>query len=325
MKLLVTGGAGFIGSNYVRNIVSGKLKEVSQITILDKLTYAGNLNNLKDLPKDSYEFINGDICDERQVKLLVARNDLIVNFAAETHVDRSIQDSKVFIETNISGVQNLLNAVLSHDSKTFVQISTDEVYGSIPQGKATEEFPLEPNSPYAASKASADLIVRAYYKTYGLNVKVTRCTNNYGPFQFPEKIIPLFVTRILSGQKVPVYGDGRNIREWIHVDDHCRGVHLAALYGSPGEVYNIGGGTELSNLDLTQKILNRLNKNESSVEYVKDRPGHDFRYSVSYEKITATLGYHPEISFDSGIQTTIDWYLNNRSWWSSQQEQIIYP
>ena len=317
MKLLVTGGAGFIGSNYVRNIVSGKLKGVSQITILDKLTYAGNLNNLKDLPKDSHEFINGDICDESQVDLLVARNDLIINFAAETHVDRSIQDSKVFIETNISGVQNLLNAVLSHDSKTFVQISTDEVYGSIPQGDATEDFPLEPNSPYAASKASADLIVRSFYKTYGLNVKVTRCTNNYGPFQFPEKIIPLFVTKLLSGQKVPVYGDGKNIREWVHVNDHCSGVHLAALYGAPGEVYNIGGGTELSNLDLTEKILRKLNKNNSSIDYVPDRIGHDFRYSVCDKKISTTLGYHPEINFDTGLQETIEWYANNRNWWGS--------
>lgn len=318
MKLLVTGGAGFVGSNYIRNIVSGKLQGISQITILDKLTYAGNLSNLADLPKDSYEFINGDICDESQVKLLVAKNDLIINFAAETHVDRSILDSKVFIETNISGVRNILNSILSYDSKIFVQISTDEVYGSITQDKATEEFPLEPNSPYAASKASADLIVRSYHKTYGLNVKVTRCTNNYGPFQFPEKIIPLFVTKLLLGQKVPVYGDGRNRREWIHVDDHCRGIHLAAFFGGPGEIYNIGGGTELSNLELTHIILKKLNKNESSVQYVKDRLGHDFRYSVCDEKIRSKLGYDAQINFDSGIQTTIDWYVDNRIWWNSR-------
>jgi len=315
MRLLVTGGAGFIGSNFVRRIVDGTFSGISQVTVLDKLTYAGTLKNLEMLPENSFEFIRGDISDPGLVSDLVKRNDAIVNFAAESHVDRSITGAREFIETNILGVQNLLAAALTNEVKTFVQISTDEVYGTISKGSWDEDFPLLPNSPYSASKASADLICRSYYRTFGMDVRVTRCSNNYGPYQFPEKIIPLFITNLIEDKKVPLYGKGLNVRDWLHVDDHCLGIFAVLTAGKPGNIYNIGGGRELTNRELTNLILRKFARDESSIEYVADRLGHDLRYSVSYEKITQELGYRPKIKFEDGLEQTIEWYKNNELWW----------
>jgi len=315
MRLLVTGGAGFIGSNFVRRIVDGTFSGIGQVTVLDKLTYAGTLKNLEMLPENSFEFIRGDISDPRLVSDLVKRNDAIVNFAAESHVDRSITGARDFIETNILGVQNLLAATLTSEVKTFVQISTDEVYGTISKGSWDEDFPLLPNSPYSASKASADLICRSYHRTFGMDVRVTRCSNNYGPYQFPEKIIPLFITNLIEDKKVPLYGKGLNVRDWLHVDDHCQGIFAVLTSGKPGTIYNIGGGRELTNRELTDLILRKFSRDESSIEYVADRLGHDLRYSVSHEKITRELGYQPKIQFEEGLEQTIEWYKNNESWW----------
>jgi dTDP-glucose 4,6-dehydratase len=315
MRLLVTGGAGFIGSNFVRQIVDGTLSGISGITVLDKLTYAGTLTNLSSLPHGSYRFVQGDICDTELVNRLAKDHDVIVNFAAESHVDRSITGAKDFIETNVLGTQNLLDAALRNEIKTFIQISTDEVYGTISEGSWSEDFPLLPNSPYSASKASADLIARAYHRTFGLDVRTTRCSNNYGPHQFPEKVIPLFVTNLIDGKKVPLYGKGLNVRDWLHVDDHCRGIHAVLMKGKAGEIYNIGGGEELTNKELTSMILSKMGKNDSSIEYVQDRLGHDLRYSVSIEKISRELGYQPLVKFDQGIEETIEWYKKNEQWW----------
>jgi dTDP-glucose 4,6-dehydratase len=315
MRLIVTGGAGFIGSNFVRRIVDGSLTGIDHVTVLDKLTYAGTLTNLQMLPKDSYEFIEGDIRDPSLVDRITKRHDALVNFAAESHVDRSISGAKDFIETNVLGTQNLLDASLRNDLKTFVQVSTDEVYGTIAEGSWTEDFPLLPNSPYSASKASADLIVRSYHRTFGMDVRTTRCSNNYGPHQLPEKVIPLFVTNLIDNKKVPLYGQGLNIRDWLHVDDHCRGIHAVLTKGKPGDIYNIGGGRELTNLELTNIILTKMGNDEGSIEYVQDRLGHDLRYSVNHEKISNELGYHPQVKFEEGIEQTINWYLNNESWW----------
>ena len=315
MRLLVTGGAGFIGSNFVRRILDGTFSGISHVTVLDKLTYAGTLKNLEMLPENSFEFIRGDISDPGLVSDLVKRSDAIVNFAAESHVDRSITGARDFIETNILGVQNLLAAALTNEVKTFVQISTDEVYGTISKGSWDEDFPLLPNSPYSASKASADLICRSYNRTFGLDVRVTRCSNNYGPYQFPEKIIPLFITNLIEGKKVPLYGKGLNVRDWLHVDDHCQGIFAVLTAGKPGNIYNIGGGRELTNRELTDLILRKFSRDESSIEYVADRLGHDLRYSVSHKKITRELGYQPKIQFEEGLEHTIEWYKNNESWW----------
>ena len=315
MRLLVTGGAGFIGSNFVRRIVDGTFSGISQVTVLDKLTYAGTLKNLEMLPENSFEFIRGDISDPGLVSDLVKKNDAIVNFAAESHVDRSITGARDFIETNILGVQNLLAAALTSEVKTFVQISTDEVYGTISKGSWDEDFPLLPNSPYSASKASADLICRSYNRTFGMDVRVTRCSNNYGPYQFPEKIIPLFITNLIEDKKVPLYGKGLNVRDWLHVDDHCQGIFAVLTAGKPGNIYNIGGGRELTNRELTDLILRKFSRDDSSIEYVADRLGHDLRYSVSHEKITGELGYQPKIKFEEGLEQTIEWYKNNESWW----------
>ena len=315
MRLLVTGGAGFIGSNFVRRTVDGTLSGISEITVLDKLTYAGTLTNLSSLPHGSYRFFQGDICDTELVNGLAEEHDAIVNFAAESHVDRSITGAKDFIETNVLGTQNLLDAALRNEIKTFIQISTDEVYGTISEGSWSEDFPLLPNSPYSASKASADLIARSYHRTFGLDVRTTRCSNNYGPHQFPEKVIPLFVTNLIDGKKVPLYGKGLNIRDWLHVDDHCRGIHAVLMKGKAGEIYNIGGGEELTNKELTSMILTKMGKNDSSIEYVKDRLGHDLRYSVSIEKISRELEYQPLVKFDEGIEETIEWYKKNEQWW----------
>ena len=315
MRILVTGGAGFIGSNFVRRIIDGTYSGFSAVTVLDKLTYAGTLTNLSELPADSFEFVKGDICDSELVGRLVNEHDLVVNFAAESHVDRSINGAKDFVITNVLGTQTLLDAVKSSNVQTYLQVSTDEVYGSIEEGTWPETDPLLPNSPYAASKASADLVCRSYFKTHGLDIRVTRCSNNYGRNQFPEKVIPLFITNLHEGKKVPVYGTGMNVRDWLHVDDHCRGIHLALTKGVAGEIYNIGGGTELSNLELTNQILEKMGKNEDSIEFVEDRKGHDLRYSVDISKISDQLGYKPMVDWESGLEETVEWYRENEAWW----------
>ena len=315
MRLLVTGGAGFIGSNYVRRVLDGSLPGIASITVLDKLTYAGTLTNLKNLDPSDYEFIQGDICDSELLNRLLPDFDAVINFAAESHVDRSIIGAKDFVMTNVLGVQNLLDAAKNASVQTFIQISTDEVYGSIEHGSWPETDPLLPNSPYAASKASGDLLARSYYKTHGMDIRITRCSNNYGPNQFPEKVIPLFVTNLRENKKIPVYGSGLNIRDWLHVDDHCSGIHSALMKGSAGEIYNIGGGFELTNLELTEKILNLMGKNESEIEYVQDRKGHDLRYSVDWTKAKKEIGYSPKVKFEDGLLATINWYQENESWW----------
>jgi dTDP-glucose 4,6-dehydratase len=314
MKVLVTGGAGFIGSNFVRMATQGHFPKISRITVLDSLTYAGNLENLSGVI-DEIEFIKGDICDEVLVQTLVKNVDGLINFAAESHVDRSIQNPNQFLETNFMGVHTLLEAVKGRDGFRFQQVSTDEVYGSIIEGTWDEESPLLPNSPYSASKASADLLVRSYSKTFGLNSTTTRCSNNYGPYQYPEKIIPYFITRLLSGKKPTIYGDGLNRRDWLHVDDHCRGIYGAFQDESIGQVFNIGGGEELSNLDLTYKLMEILGKPTSDIEFIQDRQGHDFRYSVDYSKATSQLNYRPQVSFDKGLEETVAWYVENSAWW----------
>lgn len=315
LRVLVTGGAGFIGCNYVRKVLDGSFQGITSLTVLDKLTYAGTLSNFAGISTDSFEFIKGDICDDELVSKLMSRHDAVINFAAESHVDRSIHSSRDFIQTNVMGTQTLLDAAKASDCGVFVQISTDEVYGSISEGSWPETDPLLPNSPYAASKASADLIARSYFRTHGLDVRITRCSNNYGPNQFPEKIIPLFITNLIDGLKVPVYGKGDNIRDWLHVNDHCSGIHSVLLNGRGGEIYNIGGGTELTNLELTNKLLNLLGKDESDIQHVADRLGHDARYSVDISKITRELSYMPQVSFEQGLRETVEWYKENESWW----------
>ena len=315
MRLLVTGGAGFIGSNYVRMLLDGSLVGVSKLIILDKLTYSGNKSNLKGLNQSDYEFVQGDICDSDLVSKLTKKVDSVVNFAAESHVDRSIDSSKEFFQTNVIGTHTLLEAARRNNLGSFIQISTDEVYGSITEGSWDEGFPLLPNSPYAASKASGDLISQAFFRTYGIDVRITRCSNNYGPYQFPEKVIPLFITNLLKNKKVPLYGDGLNVRDWLHVTDHCRGIHLVLTKGKAGDIFNIGGGRELSNIELTRVILSAMGAGEESIEKVTDRLGHDFRYSLNIERIERELGYKPEINFDLGISQTIEWYKNNEEWW----------
>ncbi len=315
MRVLVTGGAGFIGSNFVRRIVDGSLSGINHVTVLDKLTYAGTLTNLEMLPRRSFEFVQGDIGDSELVNSLVSRHDSIVNFAAESHVDRSITGARDFVVTNVLGTQNLLDSALRNEVRTYVQISTDEVYGTLDEGSWHEDFPLLPNSPYSASKASADLLVRSYHETFDLDVRITRCSNNYGPHQFPEKLIPLFVTNLIDNKKVPLYGKGLNVRDWLHVDDHCRGIHAVLMNGKSGQIYNIGGGKELTNKELTYIILEKMGRDDSSIEFVQDRLGHDLRYSVSIEKISSELGYRPMVQFEDGISETIEWYRTNEKWW----------
>lgn len=315
MRVLITGGAGFIGSNYVRRITDGTLGGINKITVLDKLTYAGTLTNLLDVKSDSFEFVHGDICDSELMDKLAKSHDLVVNFAAESHVDRSINGAKDFVVTNVLGTQTLLDSVKKSDVQTYLQVSTDEVYGSIESGSWPETDPLLPNSPYAASKASADLLCRSYNKTHGMDIRITRCSNNYGRNQFPEKIIPLFVTNLIDRKKVPVYGSGLNVRDWLHVDDHCQGIHLALTKGKPGEIYNIGGGTELNNLELTEQILEIMGNGKDSIEHVEDRKGHDFRYSVDIKKISGELGYRPKVSWKQGLIETVNWYQENQNWW----------
>jgi dTDP-glucose 4,6-dehydratase len=315
VRLLVTGGAGFIGSNFVRRAMDGSLPGFSSVSVLDKLTYAGTLTNLKNLKSSDYEFVQADICDADLLEGLLQGIDVVINFAAESHVDRSIAGAKDFVVTNVLGVQTLLDAVKNSPVQTFIQISTDEVYGSIANGSWPETDPLLPNSPYAASKAAGDLLARSYQKTYGMDIRITRCSNNYGPNQFPEKVIPLFVTNLIKGKKVPVYGTGMNIRDWLHVDDHCSGIHKALMKGKAGEIYNIGGGLELTNLELTKQILRAMNKTESEIEFVQDRKGHDFRYSVDWSKAQKEIGYSPKVNFAEGLLETVNWYQENESWW----------
>ena len=317
MHVLVTGGAGFIGSNFVRMIADGSFPKISRVTVLDKLTYAGVKENLDSAQSmTGYSFVQGDICDPKLVASLLVDADAVINFAAESHVDRSIAGAADFVQTNIVGVQTLLDACKAVDRKIrFVQISTDEVYGSIETGSWTEEWPLLPNSPYSASKAGGELLARSYNKTHGLDVVITRCSNNYGPFHFPEKLIPLFVTNLIEGKKIPVYGSGTNVRDWLHVDDHCRGIYAVLTKGRAGQTYNIGGGRELTNLEITDLILHAMGADESSIEYVEDRKGHDLRYSVDWSKSKNELGYEPQVTFEQGLAQTIQWYKENESWW----------
>jgi dTDP-glucose 4,6-dehydratase len=324
MRVLVTGGAGFIGSHYVRQVLSGAYPELrdAEVVVLDKLTYAGNEANLAPVAGDPrLEFVRGDICDTALVADVMRGVDLVVHFAAESHVDRSILGAADFVLTNVLGTQNLLQAAVAAEVGKFVHVSTDEVYGSIEHGSWSEEHVLEPNSPYSASKASSDLVARSFFRTHGLPVCVTRCSNNYGPYQFPEKVIPLFVTNLLDGRKVPLYGDGLNVRDWLHVDDHCRGIQLVAEAGRPGEIYNIGGGTELTNRELTEKLLEAVGVGWERVEPVEDRKGHDRRYSVDITKIRAELGYAPRVSFEDGLAATVAWYKENRAWWAPLAER----
>jgi dTDP-glucose 4,6-dehydratase len=317
LKILVTGGAGFIGSNFVRMVATGHLQGVSGIKVLDKLTYAGVKENLKIAENfPSYQFTQGDICDSVQVRQLISDVDAVVNFAAESHVDRSISGATDFVQTNIVGVQVLLDAIKASGRQIrFLQVSTDEVYGSIEEGSWNEEWPLQPNSPYSASKASGELLARSYNRTHAMDVVITRCSNNYGTHHFPEKLIPLFITNLIEGKKVPVYGTGENVRDWLYVDDHCRGIYLALINGRSGEVYNIGGGRELTNNEITSLILNAMGADKSSIEYVEDRKGHDLRYSVDWGKINRELGYEPQVKFEDGLRETIQWYRDNEAWW----------
>ncbi len=318
-NILVTGGAGFIGSNFIKYV----LKNFDyNIVNFDKLTYAGNLENLSDIETDKrYTFIKGDICNENQIEECIKKYkvDTIVNFAAESHVDRSILGAREFIITNILGTQVLLDAVKKFSIEKFLQVSTDEVYGSLPEDqkelKFTEKTPLDPSSPYSASKASADLLCIAYFRTHKLPVLITRCSNNYGPYQFPEKLIPLMIAKALNNEKLPVYGDGMNIRDWLYVEDHCSAICKVLEFGKFGEIYNIGGNNEWHNIDIVRLILNKLNKSEDLILFVKDRPGHDRRYAIDSTKIKNELNWEPKHKFEDGIDKTIKWYIENQNWW----------
>jgi dTDP-glucose 4,6-dehydratase len=324
MKILVTGGAGFIGSNFVRMALTDKFPDfnVDEIIVLDLLTYAGDEENLAPIAIDKrYKFVKGDIRDLELAKKLMGQSDYVVHFAAESHVDRSIEGGSEFVSTNVMGTQVLLDAARNSNLKRFLHVSTDEVYGSISEGSWPEDHPLLPNSPYSASKAGSDLLVRAYNRTHKLDTVITRCSNNYGQYQFPEKVMPLFITNIIEGKKVPLYGNGLNVRDWLHVDDHCRGIALALTKGKAGEVYNIGGGTELTNVELTHKILAAMGVGEEFIQPVEDRKGHDLRYSVDITKINTELGYSPQVNFEEGLEKTINWYKGNEAWWRKHKQQ----
>ncbi len=316
MRILVTGGAGFIGSNFIKYLLE---KYPYQLINLDKLTYAGNLENLDDVKDDPrYTFIHGDIADEQRVEDVFKANQItsVVNFAAESHVDRSIADAGAFIRTNVEGTRVLLDAARRHGVQKFIQVSTDEVYGSLGEtGFFTEESPLNPSSPYSVSKAAADLLALAYHRTYGLPAVITRCSNNYGPYQFPEKLIPLMITNALEDQPLPVYGDGQNVRDWLHVADHCTALDLVLHRGRPGQVYNIGGHNERKNIEIVRLILRELGKPESLITFVADRPGHDRRYAIDAAKLRRELGWRPQHTFEEGLRETVRWYLENQEWW----------
>lgn len=318
MKILITGGAGFIGSNFIHYVI--QKHPDYEIINLDKLTYAGNLENLKEIENNpNYHFIKGDICDRKLVTSIVEnfKIQVIINFAAESHVDRSIMGADVFIQTNVVGTQTLLEVAREKKIEKFVQISTDEVYGSLgADGKFKEDTPLHPNSPYSASKASADLLALAYHHTFGTPVIITRCSNNYGPYQFPEKLIPLMIINALNDKPLPIYGDGRNIRDWIFVKDHCEAILTVLENGKIGEIYNIGAENEKTNIEIVKLILKELNKDESLITFVKDRPGHDKRYAIDANKIKTQLGWKPKHTFETALKATINWYLENKSWWN---------
>ena len=317
MKILVTGGAGFVGSHYVRTLLDGGYPGFghAQVTVLDKMTYAGNLANLEPVAASPrFSFVRGDISDAALLASVVPGHDVVVNFAAETHVDRSIVGASAFVAANVTGVQVLLQACLDTGVRRVVQVSTDEVYGSVASGSWAEDAPVEPNSPYSAAKAGGDLMARAYARTHGLDVSITRCCNNYGPYQYPEKVIPLFVTNLLDGLKVPLYGDGLNVRGWIHVDDHCRGIQLVLEKGQPGSVYHINGDVEISNMDLTQALLDSCGAGWGMVARVADRKGHDRRYSLD-DSLLRGMGYAPQVPFADGLNETVRWYRDNRRWW----------
>ena len=322
MRYFVTGAAGFIGSHFVRELLAGSYGvEPLGVTVFDKLTYAGNLENLALVSGDPrFTFIRGDICDGDLFNDVLPGHDVVVNFAAETHVDRSIHGPQDFVVTNVVGTQTILDACVRHGIPRTVHIGTDEVYGSIDEGSWTEDEPLKPNSPYSAAKAAAEMLVRAYNVTYGLNVSSTRCSNNYGPYQFPEKVIPLFVTNLIDGNKVPLYGDGLNVRDWLHVDDHCRGIAIVIEKGQPGQSYNIGGGLELNNRELTERVLAAMGADWSMVQPVDDRKGHDRRYSVDDSRVRA-MGYVPQRTFDEGLAETVEWYRSNEDWWRPLKER----
>ncbi|MGW6510558.1 dTDP-glucose 4,6-dehydratase [Streptomyces niveus] len=318
MRILITGAAGFIGSNFVRSLLADNYTgwEGARVTALDKLTYAGNRDNLP-ASHPRLEFVRGDICDAGLLRELLPGHDAVVHFAAESHVDRSLQGAGEFFRTNVLGTQTLLDAVLATKVQRVVHVSTDEVYGSIGEGSWTESWPLLPNTPYAASKACSDLVARTYWRTHGVDLSITRCSNNYGPYQHPEKLIPLFVTNLLEGQRVPLYGDGLNIREWLHVDDHCRGIHLVLQGGRAGEIYNIGGGNEQTNRDITERLLELTGSGPEMIRRVADRKAHDLRYSIDESKIREELGYAPLTGFEKGLAATVDWYRDNVDWWKS--------
>lgn len=319
MRYFVTGGAGFIGSNYVEHLFR-HVDELTSVTIYDKFTYAANPKNYQEFIDDPrLSVIKGDICDSELVEKSMVGHDFVVHFAAESHVDRSINDASAFVHTNVLGTFNVLEASRRVGIKTVIHVSTDEVYGSLVEGSADETFPLEPNSPYAASKAASDLLARSFFVTHGLDVRTTRCCNNYGKYQYPEKVIPVFINKLKSGKKLPIYGDGKNVREWIHASDHSKGIQTVIEKGNPGEIYNVGTGSHLSNNDLADEIISVMGLSRDMKAYVVDRLGHDFRYSVNSEKI-ASLGFKTKINFKEGLLETIDWYSDNISWWDSQSD-----
>lgn len=324
MRIVVTGGAGFIGSNFVRHLIANRYEglEDADVVVFDALTYSGTLTNLAECEGNPrFSFVHGDIRDRALVAQTFSGADYVVHFAAESHVDRSVRDAGIFIETNVLGTSVLLDAARENGVARFVHVSTDEVYGSIATGSWDELEPLLPNSPYAASKAASDLIVRSFHQTHHLDTVTTRCSNNYGSHQFPEKVIPLFVTNLIDGLNVPLYGDGLNVRDWLHVDDHCRGIALALVKGRAGEIYNIGGGTELTNKELTLLLLEATGTDWSRVDHVEDRKGHDLRYSVDISKSTAELGYVPLVNFADGLLETVEWFRSNREWWEPLKQR----
>jgi len=319
MRYFVTGGAGFIGSNYVEHLFK-KVAGVTAVTIYDKFTYAANSKNYQEFVNDPrLTVVKGDICDADLLENSIAGHDFVVHFAAESHVDRSINDASTFVQTNVLGTYNVLEASRKVGVKTVIHVSTDEVYGSLPEGSADESCILKPNSPYAASKAASDLLARSYFVTHGLDVRTTRCCNNYGKYQFPEKVIPVFINKLDSKERLPIYGDGKNVREWIHVSDHARGIQTVLEKGKPGEIYNIGTGSHLSNNDLASEIISVMDLSDNMKSYVPDRHGHDFRYSVDSQKILS-LGFESRTNFNDGLRATIEWYTTNPGWWDTQSE-----